>query len=310
MRAVVAYRGGDDSPEALALGRHPAPYHRRRALGRGGAATGVGPPRHRSGRPGVPRLARHGRGRGARTGGERAVARTTRRPWPSAGSTSASVATGLVQAAEETDADLLVLGSARTATEGSLARRQRQRAAAALLAGAADVGPARATPAARTRRSTADLRLRRHRPVAGGTGGGVRAGRPVRRGPAGRDIRAAGRHDVPARGRLRRRGHGRRPGGRAGHRAARRGGRDRQGGRRRQGRDGGRPAATAGTGRCSGHQLAAGDVLVFGSSRLGPLARVFLGSTASKILRHTPVPVLVIPSRHDHGLSHPGMWPS
>jgi nucleotide-binding universal stress UspA family protein len=38
------------------------------------------------------------------------------------------------------------------------------------------------------------------------------------------------------------------------------------------------------------------DVLVFGSSRLGPLARVFLGSTANKILRHTPVPALVIPS--------------
>jgi nucleotide-binding universal stress UspA family protein len=39
-----------------------------------------------------------------------------------------------------------------------------------------------------------------------------------------------------------------------------------------------------------------GDVLVFGSSRLGHLARVFLGSTASKIMRHTPVPVLVVPS--------------
>lgn len=38
------------------------------------------------------------------------------------------------------------------------------------------------------------------------------------------------------------------------------------------------------------------DVLVFGSSRRGQLARVFLGSTASKIMRHTPVPVLIIPS--------------
>ncbi len=38
------------------------------------------------------------------------------------------------------------------------------------------------------------------------------------------------------------------------------------------------------------------DVLVFGSSRLGPLARVFLGSTASKIMRHSPVPVLVVPA--------------
>ncbi|MEV8376653.1 universal stress protein [Kribbella sp. NPDC056861] len=40
----------------------------------------------------------------------------------------------------------------------------------------------------------------------------------------------------------------------------------------------------------------ADDVLVLGSSRLGPLARVFLGSTATKILRHTPVPTLVVPS--------------
>ena len=38
------------------------------------------------------------------------------------------------------------------------------------------------------------------------------------------------------------------------------------------------------------------DVLVLGSSRLGQLARVFLGSTATKILRHTPVPTLVVPS--------------
>ncbi len=42
------------------------------------------------------------------------------------------------------------------------------------------------------------------------------------------------------------------------------------------------------------------DVLVLGSSRLGQLARVFLGSTASKIMRHTPVPVLVIPSGTAH----------
>jgi nucleotide-binding universal stress UspA family protein len=37
------------------------------------------------------------------------------------------------------------------------------------------------------------------------------------------------------------------------------------------------------------------DVLVFGSSRLGQVARVFLGSTASKIMRYSPVPVLVVP---------------
>ena len=49
-------------------------------------------------------------------------------------------------------------------------------------------------------------------------------------------------------------------------------------------------------GALHGLDWAPGDVLVFGSSRLGQLARVFLGSTASKILRHTPVPALVIPS--------------
>ncbi|MFI6829794.1 universal stress protein [Kribbella sp. NPDC050241] len=38
-----------------------------------------------------------------------------------------------------------------------------------------------------------------------------------------------------------------------------------------------------------------GDILVVGSSELGPVARVFLGSRATKILRHSPVPVLVVP---------------
>jgi len=37
------------------------------------------------------------------------------------------------------------------------------------------------------------------------------------------------------------------------------------------------------------------DVLVVGSSSIGPLARVFLGSRASKIVRHSPVPVVVVP---------------
>ena len=39
------------------------------------------------------------------------------------------------------------------------------------------------------------------------------------------------------------------------------------------------------------------DVLVVGSSSVGPVARVFLGSRASKIVRHSPVPVVVVP-RH------------
>lgn len=40
-----------------------------------------------------------------------------------------------------------------------------------------------------------------------------------------------------------------------------------------------------------------GEVLVVGSSTLGPIARVFLGSHAAKILRHSPVPVVVVPHR-------------
>jgi len=38
-----------------------------------------------------------------------------------------------------------------------------------------------------------------------------------------------------------------------------------------------------------------GDVLVVGSSAIGPVARVFLGSRATKIVRHSPVPVVVVP---------------
>jgi nucleotide-binding universal stress UspA family protein len=37
-----------------------------------------------------------------------------------------------------------------------------------------------------------------------------------------------------------------------------------------------------------------GDVLVVGSSSAAPAARVFLGSRASRIIRHSPVPVLVV----------------
>jgi nucleotide-binding universal stress UspA family protein len=38
-----------------------------------------------------------------------------------------------------------------------------------------------------------------------------------------------------------------------------------------------------------------GDLLLIGSSESGPVARVFLGSRAAKIIRHAPVPVLVVP---------------
>ena len=42
-------------------------------------------------------------------------------------------------------------------------------------------------------------------------------------------------------------------------------------------------------------EWADGDVLVVGSSSIGPVARVFLGSRAAKIVRHSPVPVVVVP---------------
>jgi nucleotide-binding universal stress UspA family protein len=42
-----------------------------------------------------------------------------------------------------------------------------------------------------------------------------------------------------------------------------------------------------------------GEVLVVGSSRLGPVARVFLGSNSTKIVRNSPVPVLAIPRGAD-----------
>jgi nucleotide-binding universal stress UspA family protein len=38
-----------------------------------------------------------------------------------------------------------------------------------------------------------------------------------------------------------------------------------------------------------------GDVLVVGSSSIGPIARVFLGSRSAKLVQHAPVPVAVVP---------------
>jgi nucleotide-binding universal stress UspA family protein len=40
-----------------------------------------------------------------------------------------------------------------------------------------------------------------------------------------------------------------------------------------------------------------GDLLLVGSSSHGPLASVFLGSRSSKIVRHAPVPVMILPRR-------------
>ena len=38
-----------------------------------------------------------------------------------------------------------------------------------------------------------------------------------------------------------------------------------------------------------------GELLALGTKQTGGIARVFLGSRGSKILRHSPVPVLVLP---------------
>jgi nucleotide-binding universal stress UspA family protein len=38
-----------------------------------------------------------------------------------------------------------------------------------------------------------------------------------------------------------------------------------------------------------------GDLLIIGSSDTGPTAQVFLGSRATKILRHAPVPIIAVP---------------
>jgi nucleotide-binding universal stress UspA family protein len=43
----------------------------------------------------------------------------------------------------------------------------------------------------------------------------------------------------------------------------------------------------------------ANELLALGSSTLGPIARVFLGSRATKLIRHSPVPVLVMPRGHE-----------
>lgn len=40
------------------------------------------------------------------------------------------------------------------------------------------------------------------------------------------------------------------------------------------------------------------ELLALGSSTVGPIARVFLGSRATKIIRHAPVPVVVFPREH------------
>jgi nucleotide-binding universal stress UspA family protein len=38
-----------------------------------------------------------------------------------------------------------------------------------------------------------------------------------------------------------------------------------------------------------------GDLLLLGSGAAGPMAQVFLGTAAAKILRHAPIPVMIMP---------------
>jgi len=46
-----------------------------------------------------------------------------------------------------------------------------------------------------------------------------------------------------------------------------------------------------------------GDLLAVGSSTAGPLERVFIGSRSSRITRHAPVPVVVVPRGAAHALA-------
>lgn len=49
-----------------------------------------------------------------------------------------------------------------------------------------------------------------------------------------------------------------------------------------------------------------GEVLLVGSSRLAQPRRLFLGSTAAKMLHEVPVPVIVVPRTHQHGTTQEG----
>ncbi len=54
-------------------------------------------------------------------------------------------------------------------------------------------------------------------------------------------------------------------------------------------------AATAGIRRSTTPSGSDGEILALGTSPRGDIARVFLGSRGTKIMRHSPVPVLVLP---------------
>ncbi len=53
-----------------------------------------------------------------------------------------------------------------------------------------------------------------------------------------------------------------------------------------------------------------GDILLLGSGAAGPAAQVFLGSAASKILRHARAPVMIVPRQPNVGIGITGSSPS
>ncbi len=294
MKAVVAYRGGDDSPEALVLAATL-----RRTTGAELVVVAVLPPV--SDHPGIARVdleyrdwldtvAAEARGRAGSVLSPHNPAATAFRRVE-----SGSVAAGLVSAADDAAADVLVLGSARAATDGSwlmgsVAERLLHSSPTPLLlapqgyAGGPDAcfdrltcafagtdrsREALAAAAALAERFGLDLRVATFVPRA-------ETMYPPEVGFDAEDLvaaqmaeQAAGLHDE-AMSIAKEAGVGN-----VDTVVARGKGWD---------------------GALRGLPWTPGDVLVFGSSRLGPLARVFLGSTASKILRHTPVPALVIPA--------------
>lgn len=294
MKAVVAYRGGDDTPEALELAATL-----RRTTGAALVVVAVLPPV--SDHPGVERVDLEYRQWLDSVEGEahRAAVEALSPGHPESLEfrrvASASVADGLVRVADEPGVDVLVLGSARTATQGSLlvgsvsSRLLHSSPVPILLApqgytSAPDAVFASVTCAyAGTERSREALAAA----CEFATRYGVRLrvatfvprADPMYPPEVGLDAedmvaaqwaeQAAGLHDEAV-------AFCRERGVADVETTVARG----------KGWEGALNAVSWGP-----H-----DLLVFGSSRLGPLARVFLGSTATKILRHTPVPALVVPS--------------
>lgn len=298
MKAVVAYRGGDDSPEALALAATL-----RRTTQADLVVAAVLPPV--SDHPGIARVDLEYRNwldsvaAEARQSAAAALSPDNPDALEFRRVASASVADGLVRIAEETKADLLVLGSARTASKGSLLvgsvsdRLLHSSPVPILLAPQGYESGSHSTfgqltcAYAGTDRSREALAAACELAVRFNVG--LRIATFVPRaetmyppevGLDAEDMVAAQwaeqaceLHD------------------------------DAVAFAKQHGVDGVETVVARGkgwSGALNAVEWHADDLLVFGSSRLGQLARVFLGSTASKIIRHTPVPALVVPSGTFH----------